>query len=194
MSDVSDPNLISKLPETDSANSGGGQKNHSQPRAKSNRLLIGIIVVLVAVTGILLYALLRPVPQEAPTDGRATFITPENVDDVKNQMSKPITDAYYTTSMSVDWYFDNGQAVSTTAYVENAPENTRTVYFDVNLENGDLVYSSPYLPVGEKMEQITLDKDLDAGDYPAVCTYFLVDDDHKVITHVSVAVTLHILN
>lgn len=191
---MSDATNLNPASELHLANSTSGGEGNAPKRKKVNGVLIGVILVLVAVVGILIYALFRPEPQEAPTDGRATFVSPDNVEEVKQQLSQPITDAYYKTSMTVDWYFDNGKAVSTSAYVANHEDNTRTVYFDVNLESGDLVYSSPYLPVGEKMEQITLDKDLDAGDYPAVCTYYLVDDDHNVITHVSVAVTIHILN
>lgn len=133
--------------------------------------------------------------KDTVTDGRATFISKENVEEVKQEMEAPVEDAYYTTSMTIDWNFYDGKSVSTNAYVANITANKRTVYFDVNLsETGELVYSSPYLPVGERMEEIALDKELPKGDYPAIITYHLVDDNHEELTTVSVAITLHILN
>lgn len=199
MSDFNDSNPISEPQQAESTVSGSGVNSGSPntpQRRKVNGVLIGVIVILFGVIGIMAYAMLRPKPtEEKVTDGRATWVSPDNVEEVRELLSQPIQDAYYTTSMTVDWYFDNGAAISTSAYVENDIDNTRTVYFDVNLEDGELIYSSPYLPVGERMEQIQLDKkDLAAGDYPAVCTYYLVDDDNEVITHVSVAITIHILN
>lgn len=195
MSDFSNPNPDSEPQYAQPSASGQNSNGNAPAHKKTNGILIGVIVVLLGTVGVMAYALLRPTPvEEKPTDGRATWVTPDNVEEVREQLSQPVQDAYYTTSMTIDWYFDNSSAVSTSAFVENHSVNTRTVYFDVTLENGDLVYSSPYLPVGERIEQIQLQKDLVAGDYPAVCTYYLVDDDHQVITHVSVAVTIHILN
>lgn len=192
MSDSNSSTPVSETPSAESTVPAAAPQEGSQKK-KGNMALIIIIVLLVCLILILLYALFKPKPEEV-SDGRATFISSENVEEVRQQLSQPVTDAYYTTSMTVDWYFDNGKAVSTSSYVENSTKNTRTVYFDVTLSDGELIYSSPYLPVGERIEQITLNRDLDAGDYPAVCTYYLVDDDHKVLTHVSVAVTIHVLN
>ena len=167
---------------------------------KKSRNIIIVLVVIIAVLGIAVAALAKSYfskeeKQEVVTDGRATFVSKENVEEVKEELSKPVEDAYYTTSMTIDWDFYDGQSVSTNAYVKNSTANKRTVYFDVNLKaTGELVYSSPYLPVGETMNEIMLDVDLDKGDYPAIITYHLVDDDHQEITTVSVAITLHILN
>lgn len=194
MSDSNSSTPVSETPFADSTVPAAAPQEGPQ-RKRSNKAFIIIIVLLVCLVLVLIYALFRPKPApEELSDGRATFVSPDNVEEVRQQLNEPVRDAYYTTSMTVDWYFDNGKAVSTSSYVENSTENTRTVYFDVTLEDGELIYSSPYLPVGERIEQITLNRDLDAGDYPAVCTYYLVDDDHKVLTHVSVAVTIHVLN
>lgn len=193
MSDSNSSTPVSETPVTESTSPGAAPQESPKKKKKGTIALIIVIILLICLILILLYALFRPKPEEV-TDGRATFVSPDNVDEVQQQLMEPVTDAYYTTSMTVDWYFDNGEAVSTSSYVENAEENTRTVYFDVTLEDGELIYSSPYLPVGERIEQITLNRDLDAGDYPAVCTYYLVDDDHNVLTNVSVAVTIHVLN
>jgi hypothetical protein len=95
--------------------------------------------------------------------------------------------------MNTDWDFQTSQTPSHNAYVENAPQNTRMVYFDVILDDtNELVYSSPFIPVGGKLEEFALDAKLSKGDYAATVIYHLVDDDHKEITTVSVSVNLHI--
>lgn len=199
MSDSNNSTPVSEAPSAVSAVPGAAPQKGFQKK-KINKPLIIIIIIVAAVLLvcsilILLYALLRPEPiPDEGKDGRPTVGSSDNSEDVQQPLSEPVRDAYYITSMTVDWYFDNGQAVSTNSYVENAKGNTRTVYFDVMLEDGEIIYTSPYLSVGERIEQITLNRNLDSGDYPAVCTYYLVDDDHKVITNVSVGITIHVLN
>lgn len=166
--------------------------NELQKSKKGGVIIISLFVLVVAVLiGIIVYLLTRP--SDEPKDNRATIVTEENVDEVMDKMNKPVEDGYYSCQMNVDWNFKDSSKPSYNAFVANSTINTRTVYFDVNLEEDNtLVYSSPYIPVGEKLQSIELTEDLPAGDYPAVVTYHLVDDDHKELSSVSVTVTLHI--
>jgi flagellar basal body-associated protein FliL len=126
--------------------------------------------------------------------GRGTVVMPENVDEIRVQLGKPVEDGSYRTKMNVDWVFQNSNEPSKNAYVENAPNNTRTVYFDLILEETNkLIYSSPFIPVGARLENFKLDAFVPAGQHRAIVIYHLVDDDHQELTTVSVAVTLHIL-
>ena len=188
----------SKVDTTNNTATNGEKGNHVR-KAKGNKLNVVLGLIIVLLLGVVLfmgYQILQEEPEkEESYDGRATFVDQGNVDEIKDSLDDEIEDATYTASMTVDWRFYDGKSVSTTAFVENMKDNKRTVYFDVNLKStGELVYSSPYLPVGAKLEGFALDKALPKGDYPAVVTYFLVDDDHKVITKVSVAITIHVLN
>lgn len=170
-------------------------KRRGQEAKDSNKgkiVIIALVILVIAVLiGIIVYLLTRS-PEE-PEDNRATIITEDNVDEVMKQMEEPVEDGYYSCQMNVDWNFTDSSQPSYNAYVANSNINTRTVYFDVNLEEDDkLVFSSPYIPVGEELDEIVLTEKLSAGDYPAVVTYHLVDDDHKELSSVSVTVTLHI--
>ena len=101
--------------------------------------------------------------------------------------------AYYTCEMNVEWNFKSAAEASYNAYVANSKFNTHTVYFDVNLkDSGELVYSSPYIPVGAQLDEIKLLTELAKGDYDAIVTYYLVNDDKEVLSNVSVAVMLHV--
>ena len=169
-------------------------KNKPEQNPNSVKVLLIVLIVLVAVlVGVVIFLLTRKLEEpEKPNDTRATVITEENVEEVLEQMSKPVEAAYYNCQMNVNWHFVDSTQPSYDAYVANATLNTYTVYFDVNLENGDMVYSSPYIPVGEELTGITLDKQLDAGEYKAIVTYHLVDQEHKELSQVSVSVMLHI--
>lgn len=151
------------------------------------------ILVIVGLVVAVIYLLNKP--QETPvTSGtRATIVTPENVDEVKER--EKVALGYYSCKMNVDWNFKDSSSPSYNAYVANSENNNNTVYFDLNLdETGELLYSSPYIPVGSELNEISLDANLKAGDYPATVTYHLVDEAKKEISTVSVAVTLHVEN
>ena len=136
----------------------------------------------------------RPAITVPAAGGRSTVVSEGNVDEIRGRLGSPIEDGYYETRMNVNWSFPSVGEPSTNAYVENSPNNTRTVYFDLTLaETGELIYSSPFIPVGAKLEGFALDAHVPAGEHSGTVTYHLVDDDHQEITTVSVAVTLNIL-
>ena len=101
-----------------------------------------------------------------------------------------IDDAYYEVSQTLDWHFNGTQ--SDDAYVANDPSNKRTVYFDLMLENGEVIYSSPYIPLGSEIKGITLDKQLDPGTYETFVMYHLVDDDGKEVSSLKVGLTIYV--
>lgn len=164
------------------------------------KLVIIITVVSILIIGVLIAVIIKLLnndSEERPVQeslGRGTLVTSENAKELAKDVGEPVVDGYYTTSMNVDWYFDDGKATSKNAYVENDISNTRTVYFDLlQVGSGELLYSSPYIPVGATLEEITLDQELAAGDYDAIVKYHLVDDEMNDISTVSVSVKLHIL-
>lgn len=165
--------------------------NPAAEQKKKKRFFIIILILLLLIAiGLVVFFLTRK-----DEDVRDTVVTEENVEKIKQQLQEPVEDGYYKTKMSVDWTFEDGKSVSSDAYVANSKDNTRKVYFDVNRsDTNELVYSSPYLPVGTELKEIKLDKDLPAGDYECILTYHLVDDDDEELTTVSVTVNLHILN
>lgn len=174
---------------------------------KATGIIIALIILLIVVGSILIYMLLRDgdnsidgetPPVETPgtvSGGRGIVATPENIEEIISGMGEPVQDGYYVTKMNLEWLFDRWDVPSKNAYVENSIDNTRTVYFDLFIDyTEELVYSSPFIPVGSKLEGITIDKELPEGEYAATVTYHLVDDDYNDLTDVSVAVKLKILS
>lgn len=161
-----------------------------------------VIIVLAAVITILalcfaIYFYLNAGMKKQQRDileAKSSFVNENNLDEVKEKMEEPVTDNYYKVKMSFDWTFSNGGKTSEDVYVANSEDNTRTVYFDLTLaENNELLYTSPYMLLGSELKNIELEQKLEAGDYDAVVTYHLVDDDYEEVTSVSVSVKLHIL-
>ncbi len=162
-------------------------------------ICILFLVVIIVLASILVIVLSKANTTENTTtevsSSRGVLVTQDNVEELIKEVEKPNTDEAYTVSMNIDWYFPDGKSPSKNAYVENHVSNSRTVYFDVILaETAEIVYASPYIPLGSTLKDFSLDKELAAGDYNAIVEYHLVDDDYKELSTVSVTVTLHIQN
>ena len=128
------------------------------------------------------------------TGGRGMVITQDNAEGVGQQQGEPVEDGHYRTRMNVDWVFPASGEPSSNAYVENPSNNTHTVYFDLIIKDTkELIYSSPFIPVGARIEKFALNAGVPAGKHSAVVVYHLVDDDYQELSTVSVAVTLNIL-
>lgn len=182
---------------------GGKSSRKGDSPAKTNaktRLAIAGAVVVIAALVVIIIILLRK-GEEAPTQretvgsgARGVVATSENMQEIADSLSKPVPDGYYMTKMNFEWEFEKWNIPSKRAYVENSVKNTRTVYFDLVLdETGELLYSSPFIPVGERHQNFALEKELAAGEYPATVTYHLVDDDNNEITTLSVRIKLKVL-
>lgn len=171
-------------------------------------VIIGaIIIVALAVT----VALLLNRETELPTGpdpgayrrelgGRGFVVTPENVEEIREQIDETQSrltpaDMHFQFSLLPNWTFTNTLTPSNDALVRNVATNSRTVFFDVYIEELDLVvYVSPFMPLGSEHRGFALDYELDPGVYDAVLTYFLVDDDLEILTDVSIGITITVEN
>ena len=148
-------------------------------------IILGLLVAVVylwhkqntALPGLEPLDILSP-PEQG--DGRGILVTPDNVNVIRNK-ERP-TDTYFDTQMTNEWKFPTWDSPSETAFIKNPETNTRMFYFELRLDDTDeLVYDSPYIPLGAYLNNFTLDKPLAKGVYPAVVTYYLVDDNFKPI-------------
>jgi type II secretory pathway pseudopilin PulG len=158
--------------------------------------IVAIVVVAVLV-GVIIFLLVNQKPQQE--EKREVLVTEDNVaeflENLKEQdFLEDVQPGYYTVRMVMDWHFENGSASSYDAYVENVEQNTNDVYFDVVLEDDEskVLYSSPIIPRGARLDDIKLDKKLDAGQYKAVCIYHLVDEDQNVISEVRMGFRIYV--
>lgn len=127
-----------------------------------------------------------------PAGGRGIVVTEDNLDEIRERMRIAEQFGHFLTSMSTDWVFETALSPSINAYVENHESNPGTVFFDVVLDD-EIIFSSPYIPLGERLDSITLDVELPPGEYRPTVTYHLLDENYQVQATLSVAVSLRIL-
>ncbi len=149
------------------------------------------IVVVIVIAVILIFA------QPSAAEKRNAIVTPENVDEVLANMQEEqkVPVGQYEVNMNTSWEFETGDSPSSNAYVGNANSNSNDVYFDiVRSDTGETIFESPIIPVGSHLEGITLDTDLDAGEYDCVLTYHLLDENGETISTLNIKLDIMVLN
>lgn len=128
---------------------------------------------------------------------RNVIVNEENAEKVAEEIlnQKTVAPGSYQVTMNSTWNFQDGTSSSDNAYVENATANTNAVYFDVQLSDSEeIIYESPIIPVGSHLDDIKLDKDLDAGTYDCVLIYHLVDDKQNTLATLRMAIKVVVVN
>lgn len=168
-------------------------KKVEEKKSKKKVIVISaIIVMLIIITslGVVIYTLLQKPKEQKTTVNRAVsegLVVDDNID-------RKASEARFTTDMNMIWTFPSGSAVSNNAQIGNSASNIYECYFEVYLDDEEqtLLYSSPVLPVGKRLEELKLEQVLPDGTYDAICTYHILDDEdpEKELGTVSFAVSL----
>ena len=120
-------------------------------------------------------------------------ITPENVESVLDEIDEAqVEEGYYTVTMNPTWHFTTGGEASYDAVVENVEANANDVYFDIVLESDEekVLYKSPVIPRGGRLEEIQLDELLNQGSYNCVVIYHLIDEEQNTLSTLRVALNI----
>lgn len=166
--------------------------SEGKKRGKVIAVTAVIFVVLILVVALILI-LFKP---KSDISGNNAVVTPDNVDEILAQMQdKQVAKGTYDVVMNTTWEFEKGDSASTDAYVENATDNTNDVYFDiVRSDTGDTIFTSPTIPVGSHLENITLDTPLEAGTHACVLTYHLLDESGNSTSKLNINLTIIVNN
>ena len=177
---------------------GGGNSRRGASRAL---VVIGVLILaaLVGVIIALVMLLRQPEPEPEPEEPpQRTVVVHEDsaeqqIEELVNQT--PVEPGYYQVSMTTDWYFPDGASPSTNAFVRNRENNSNDVYFDILLRDSrETIYESPIIPLGNYIDNITLDKDLDAGVYNCLIVYHLVDENQTTLSTLNMGLTITVAN
>lgn len=166
------------------------QEQQQQQKKKGKGGLL-VAIVIIALIGVIAYPLLSRKPEPEPEkERRGVLVTPENVESVLEEAEAGVPSGYYTVTMNPTWHFANGE--SSDAVVVNVEENTNDVYFDVVLVDDEekVIYSSPIIPRGGRLEAIELDETLDAGTYDCIVIYHLVDEEQNTLSTLRVSLQI----
>ncbi len=169
-------------------------------------IIVAVAVIVAAVAVIVVVKSQKPASQDLNRDnllnnsetkedplGRG-FVENNNTDSIVSDMEDKVAEGMFECKMTTKWTFPNGTSESPNAYVANVTSNRYTFYFDVYLEDtGEVVYSSPLVPVGSELRGVTLDKDLDAGEYSMEVRYTLVDENYEEVSSAGFMIKAFIL-
>lgn len=144
-------------------------------------LIIGFacVIVAVAIVGFFIYKSMQPGQQEQPEPAEtgSLVVDESNLESIAEDMQSKVDDSMFETSMNVVWNFPDGTSPSDDAYVANAGSNHYAISFEVLLDGTEVIFTSGVIPVGNRIKEIRLDKELPAGSYDAVCMYHLLRED-----------------
>lgn len=176
-------------------------------RGNGRKVIIIVCVIAVVVIASLVGVIVALINKDngansgvagATQQERRSVVTQDNAEEVAEEIlssssEENIIPQSYVVTMNSTWEFADGQAVSDNAYVGNSTDNSTAVYFDlIRDDTGETIYKSPVIPVGEHLDNIKLDSDLDAGDYDCTMTYYLIDEEQNVLTTVNMWVLVKI--
>lgn len=179
------------------------EKGESQ-RKRSRILLILCVAVIIVLLVTIVVLLLKNQSdakinsnKESSLPKRNVVVNEENAEEMAEEIlnQEKVVPGTYQVTMNSTWNFQDGTSSSDNAYVENSTANTNNVYFDLQLSDSEeTIYESPVIPVGSYLNNIKLDKDLDAGTYDCVLIYHLVDDEQNTLSTLRMAVKVVVNN
>ncbi|MBP0961147.1 MAG: hypothetical protein J5864_03295 [Oscillospiraceae bacterium] len=169
----------------------------TEEKKKDKKLILIILLLLFIIIGLIFFIFFMKKNDGGDDKAidRNVLVDEDNAEDVVEKLlnEERVPLGRYQVTMSTTWTFENGKSTSEDAYVANVDRNTNAVYFDlVRSDTEEVILASPIIPLGKKLDNITLDTDLPKGTYDCVCTYHLVDDDMQPISKVNVGVTVNV--
>lgn len=158
-------------------------------------LITGFVCVIAVIfaVGFFIYKSMQSQPQESAATG-SLVVDESNLESITQDMQSRVDDSMFETNMNVVWNFPDGESPSDDAYVANAGSNHYAISFDVLLDGTEVIFTSGVIPVGKRIKEIKLDRNLPAGSYEAVCMYHLLREDGTENSSFGVNIYLNINN
>ena len=116
------------------------------------------MLLVIIVLGVIIYFLLNKPEEKDERDISEGLVVGE--------VDEKAANATFTTDMNMIWNFPSGSAVSTNAQIGNSTSNLYECYFELFLDDEEqtLLYSSPVLPVGKRLDKLELNEVLNVGE------------------------------
>lgn len=136
-------------------------------------LIFGSLIIICAAV-IIAILLLREEPEGIAVANAS------NIEQIQGEVKDKVAKGMFMTHMNTTWSFKNGGSASYDAVMGNSSANTYPFWFTLTLaDTSEVIYQSGLIPVGQQISEITLEKDLDKGTYPAVVNIQMVDENGK---------------
>jgi hypothetical protein len=166
---------------------------------KKSVILIIVIIILLAVIGVLAWMVLHPKQEtgseEMPADEGIAYDTgvvavdQESLQDAIDKMMAK--DGTMALEMKMNAY--SGDGVNYDCDIANSPRNRYDMYMILYLdETQEELYRSGLIPVGKRIDHLTVSRALESGTHNCSLTFVQVEDDHKT-THATLTVGLNLV-
>jgi hypothetical protein len=171
-------------------------------RKKQNMpLLIGSITVGIVI-GVLLVWFLICSPRADDNKGDEDFFDPSAVtgilpnmseEEIQAELDRVVQEGMLNISISSGITFNDGKSKGM-ANIYNVEANRYIFKVGIVLDDSqETVYESKGIRPGQYIQYIELEKDLDAGEYPATAVFTAyTEEDHEVVGNVAAQVVLYV--
>lgn len=172
-------------------------KEKASPKQKKQRLAIAIVCLLLAGGGGILWMLSRDGGSSLALDDNATMGVLPGIDMAERQaqLQEQLDEGMIAFSINSSPVFADGGAEGN-LMLENPGNNAKLLVVEIYIDDTqELVYQSKAIPVGSYIENVRLDKVLEAGEYQATA-YFKAyrEEDQSFIGQAGAAIKITVLS
>ncbi len=168
-----------------------GSKTKGGLQTKQVVLILGIVLILAA-AAVTIYLLTRDDEEPAveAMDTNSYLMDPDNIAGIQEDIRAKVEKGMFRTHMNTIWTFPDAESPSSDAIMANSAANNYPFWFEVLLD-GEQIFKSSLIPLGSQIKEIKLTKDLEPGQYDAVISLHMVDEnDQEVESNMGFNVTL----
>lgn len=194
-----------KIPSTQNEKNDCSKQKDNRRKFKILNLIYKIFVA-VGIVAIILLILFKPCNCKcdcAKSSSQSTYfdttvdesVTDEKTESAVSDLNKQVEDGMITMSMNAEPSFENGSAKGN-LLIENDKSNKHPQVIQIyRNDTKELIYTSSMLPVGQFINEDTLDVKLPKGDYKCTAYFNAVDEKTGEKLGTSGAnITIHILS
>lgn len=178
-------------------NETGVEKNEIPIKPKSSKLILILLLIIAATVVGILYYVTQNKNSGLVMEDNATIGDMPGVDmeQRKKELQKQLDESMIAFSINTSPVFSSGTSEGN-LMIENPGNNAKLLVAEVYLtESNELIYTSKALKPGSYLENVKLDKVLEAGNYDAT-VYFkaYTEDTQEYIGQTGAAVAITVQN
>ncbi len=173
-------------------NTSNEEKKEKKDKNILNKILTIILIILILIMFILLGARYKELKDSGQDftigipkfdltldkDAQEGGIEGKTAEEIQAELNKQVADGMINISMNMNPYV---QGTTSNFLIVNETQNRYPQIVEVYLvhedEENELIYRSGLIPVGNKVEIVTIDKTLETGDYDAIAYFNAIDEE-----------------
>ena len=155
------------------------------------KVIIGVvIIVLIGVIAIMGYKLINTPGNEASgvqtdqggSNSGVAIVVTDDTKDALTEIKEKVAKGSIAVKMTQGWVFSEGGKKGN-GYLANSERNSYDMRFQITLEDtGEVIMTSPDVPVGSCIENFPLSVTLEVGTYNVIVEHQLVEDGEVFAT------------